>query len=1130
VTETRFQSNEALVRAAASCIVARLTRPGGAAPRVRLLGDPSEALRQDLAPYLAPAVAAALSSSRSEIRPLSRLKRLFGGREAAPPGGVLCLSVFYAQAQEQVEAALASLARDCEAVVIVDQVDNMYGVRSNILQLRDAGGRPYEAFCHPFGHIVHRLGFSHVVSIAAPSPAKSISGVIIATRSLPITEAEVRAAAVAAKAVEPAPAHPVRNVPPYSQRVARLQREGDDAYLRKYWDAYEKDRFKEVVRIVSQLVAGRETDDADTPFGIFDFGCSSGPLFRAVAEHLGSKVKAHLVGADPDRRALAFLRERMPEVTTIETDAIRFRAIGFADTACFDVCISTSVLLLLPEAEVWDILDDFACMAPAIVIVDQIENFDGEEADVRKLVDHKGAEYEAVCHPFGTWLRRRGFTDIQVTALAEPEKGASGIILARRDGRAESRPEYQAYRERVARLQREGDESYLQTYWNAYDQKRFTEVSAAVAALLIPADSDEAAGRRRVSIFDFACSAGPLFRALESHMGAQLDFSLAGADADRKAASFIRRNLPGALVFEADPQRLRDLGFSASERFDLCTATSLCYALDDQAVRVLLAELATLSDLMIVADQIENIDGEQAVTLRLTNFSDAEYDAYCHPFRTILRQLGFAAVEVVPVMEPVKSITGLVIARRSGPLPPALRQEIERRTKYAYFGRHPGPEPMITIFGARPPFDASDEQIERLPTGIDIVEGRIHSGPELIGNTGIKLAGPIPRGGSVQFEVEAGSKTHLTNMVGWKRDAFELEQISFSPLDLFPKQSQPPGENWQPYQWGSWGGLSIENDVLVANLVPNMDVDANQADGMGPLDLLFYMHPKADLRDAVVELEMRGRNFDPGDAEVYVWFQNKVPVEQFNKRFGTRLSGVERVSSNYALTSVPLAAHLANCEWHTIRISLTNDPSLWSFAGNVFADGRNAVRYSYMSLEDALQQAFNLHILACYPRDVPNFLNKRDLSRFGQRPSGAVELRRCRIVTDDSDPRVANVDVLLPDGVRDGRYRTVNTDATRTVARSDWYRFTLPSERRPVVSRLALESKTHRISGRVNAMGYRTWCWLENEPGGRLYLGATKHSRDFVFRAPRELKEQARFVLANQAGGVAFSLAGLRSR
>lgn len=143
-------------------------------------------------------------------------------------------------------------------------------------------------------------------------------------------------------------------------------------------------------------------------------------------------------------------------------------------------------------------------------------------------------------------------------------------------------------------------------------------------------------------------------------------------------------------------------------------------------------------------------------------------------------------------------------------------------------------------------------------------------------------------------------------------------------------------------------------------------LDVNHVDGIGSLNLCTYIYSarlggnplktisgaglnlgggKPDLRDAVVQLRLRGNNFDPNGAEIIFWAQSD---------HDQRLQRTEKwVRANWAYTSKTLTHHAESGRWEEISYSLDNNSSKWSYAGNNLSQERPE-RYSYLNLNDSL--------------------------------------------------------------------------------------------------------------------------------------------------------------------------------
>ena len=207
-----------------------------------------------------------------------------------------------------------------------------------------------------------------------------------------------------------------------------------------------------------------------------------------------------------------------------------------------------------------------------------------------------------------------------------------------------------------------------------------------------------------------------------------------------------------------------------------------------------------------------------------------------------------------------------------------------------------------------------------------------------------------------------------------------------------PKLPLPPAkEAFLSEEWGQstsgWnGGLSgkdlvylkdPDGDGFVRYLGPQEKenqafpgeppgLDVNHVDGIGSLNLCSYIYSarlggnplkaisgaglnlgggKPDLRDAVVQLRLRGNNFDPNGAEIIFWAQSD---------HDQRLQRTEKwVRANWAYTSKTLTHHAESGRWEEISYSLDNNSSKWSYAGNNLSQERPE-RYSYLNLNDSL--------------------------------------------------------------------------------------------------------------------------------------------------------------------------------
>lgn len=183
--------------------------------------------------------------------------------------------------------------------------------------------------------------------------------------------------------------------------------------------------------------------------------------------------------------------------------------------------------------------------------------------------------------------------------------------------------------------------------------------------------------------------------------------------------------------------------------------------------------------------------------------------------------------------------------------------------------------------------------------------------------------------------------------------------------------------------------------------------DPNHLDGIGGLNLCAYIYSarlggnpvagtfgtglglgggRPDLRDAVIELRLRGQAFDPRGAELVFWAQSDHdPAVQRTPHW---------VRANWAFTGQPLTRHVQAGPWQDVAYVLENNSTRWSYAGNNLTQAR-AERYAYQSLDQSLADlnANFFHLLAFVDRARP--------------PTGQIDFDRIAI-------RYRNHSLLLP--------------------------------------------------------------------------------------------------------------------
>ena len=206
----------------------------------------------------------------------------------------------------------------------------------------------------------------------------------------------------------------------------------------------------------------------------------------------------------------------------------------------------------------------------------------------------------------------------------------------------------------------------LVTRWDAYQSRYFDEICQLAGAWFHNADGDPLQTPRHVSIIHYGCSSGALFRALHERLGHLFELEFHGIDPDPLALAFLKAKIPTAKVYVADLEAFADRQETAPVKADLAIAAYQGYSLNESDMRKLFAGLRKAAPRLIVADQVDNADGNATRSMHLRDVSGRDYDANCHPFGALLRGAGFDGSRTFATEAPAKSITGYVAAFADG--------------------------------------------------------------------------------------------------------------------------------------------------------------------------------------------------------------------------------------------------------------------------------------------------------------------------------------------------------------------------------------------------------------------------------------------------------------------------------
>ena len=208
------------------------------------------------------------------------------------------------------------------------------------------------------------------------------------------------------------------------------------------------------------------------------------------------------------------------------------------------------------------------------------------------------------------------------------------------------------------------DGAYLESSWAGFEYEYLRELSGALWAIVSGNAKGRMGERVRISVLHFGSAGGGLFRALESNLGHLIDFDFVAVDSDWRALGFLQGKFPKARILPANLDKLEEIAASGVLSVDIAIVGLHCYGQSTENTEKLLMAFGRIAKRVIIADQIDNVEGSASDVMELKDYTERSYEAYCHPFGSMLGMAGFRAVKALPAATPFKSISGYVVADR----------------------------------------------------------------------------------------------------------------------------------------------------------------------------------------------------------------------------------------------------------------------------------------------------------------------------------------------------------------------------------------------------------------------------------------------------------------------------------
>ena len=212
---------------------------------------------------------------------------------------------------------------------------------------------------------------------------------------------------------------PARLLAPIIQRRTWTSRvtSDDDDHLSLYWNSVDNPRRRALIEVVAS-----QLKDRPHPTSILEFGSHVGVNLRLLSEIPGLEY-ADYFALEPNFEAVDFLRSKLPAVRVLRADHRGFLRSRDFPNAPVTLSFANAVLYALSPRAAHRVVRKMLATSSIVVIGENLENSTGVKSTF-------AGAHTSFAHPFETWIRAEGVTDISVVPLDEADYALSGFMIA----------------------------------------------------------------------------------------------------------------------------------------------------------------------------------------------------------------------------------------------------------------------------------------------------------------------------------------------------------------------------------------------------------------------------------------------------------------------------------------------------------------------------------------------------------------------------------------------------------------------------------------------------------------------------------------------------------------------------
>lgn len=202
------------------------------------------------------------------------------------------------------------------------------------------------------------------------------------------------------------------------------------------------------------------------------------------------------------------------------------------------------------------------------------------------------------------------------------------------------------------------ENNHIDTYWESSGSSQRKKLISLII------DELSGCGDKNASVLEYGSHVGVNIKLIKEKIGDEKNVTFFAVEPNDEAYTSMQEKLPFVIGLNGEDEEFLKTELFPGCDINLSFVNAVFYSMDGVRVQGVCSKLASLSDVIIIGDEIFNYAGEKTIIHSGEDYLGNKYTTFAHPFKKILNDLGFSNISVIAEHEPKLAITGYIIAKK----------------------------------------------------------------------------------------------------------------------------------------------------------------------------------------------------------------------------------------------------------------------------------------------------------------------------------------------------------------------------------------------------------------------------------------------------------------------------------